>query len=247
MPSSDMSEIALQEHVLYALRNATLKQWPFPHFHVENVFPDRFYLDFQHKLDKKADYFAQEGKYAGRTFSNIADFPEFAFMQRRSFLSDVCQIFTDRLKVVFRHRKVVVYSDTRLVRDHQGYAIGPHTDAPWKLISLLFYCPSTRVHRRWGTSLYVPKKEGFTCPGGPHHHLEDFRRVATMPFTPNSCFGFFKSDVSFHGVETIPKPIRRDVLLYNVYDKEVYDIHHPAKQDLPASTQLLSSGDSTAT
>jgi len=101
-----------------------------------------------------------------------------------------------------------------LVRDLAGYHIGPHTDSPQKVITVLFYLPPNELLIEAGTSIYEPLKPGFTCEGGPHYPAEDFRIVQTMPFKPNSAFAFLKSNNSFHGVE--PCEGTRDVLLYDI-------------------------------
>ena len=69
-----------------------------------------------------------------------------------------------------------------------------------------------------GTSIYVPNDPDFRCPGGPHHNRNQFTRLHTNPFAPNSLFAFFKTDNSFHGVEPVGDPdCRRWLLLYDIY------------------------------
>lgn len=223
-----MSEIAVQEHVLYALRNATVKKWPFSHFYVENVFPPAFYDAMLAQLDYMIDFRAEEGKYHGRTFGNAAG-TICHWMEQPGFMQQIAQIFLPELKQRYKDKSLTMYNDLRLVRDCKGYYIGPHTDAPWKLVSLLFYLPYTDMYAEHGTSLYVPKDSKVRCAGGPHHGFEHFNRVATAPYRANTCFGFFKTDNSFHGVETIAEDFRRDVLLFNIYDSEIYSQAHPAK------------------
>jgi hypothetical protein len=103
------------------------------------------------------------------------------------------------------------------VRDLSKYSIGPHTDAPHRLLSMLFYCPDDEQRKHLGTSIYVPRDADFKCKGGPHypHHL--FKKVRTMEYKPNSVFAFIKNDHSFHGVEAITDAeVQRDVLLYDI-------------------------------
>ncbi len=108
--------------------------------------------------------------------------------------------------------------DARLVRDFTDYAIGPHTDSPRKLVSLLFYLPADDSLRELGTSIYAPKDPAFRCEGNRHHGFERFHRVASMPFVPNALFAFFKTDNSFHGLDPIRVPaVERNLLLYNIY------------------------------
>ncbi len=93
-----------------------------------------------------------------------------------------------------------VRTDIHLVRDEPGYSLGPHTDAPKKVVTALFYLPRDGSLSHLGTSLYQPKVP-FTDPSNKHHEFGDFTRVATLPYLPNSLFAFARSDSSFHGVE----------------------------------------------
>jgi hypothetical protein len=107
--------------------------------------------------------------------------------------------------------------EAMLVEDITNYALGPHTDSPSKVITVLFYLPKDDSQRHMGTSIYTPKDPTRRCPGGPHYEREGFNRVATMPFTPNSMFAFVKSDNSFHGVERVTDPdVRRWLMLYDI-------------------------------
>lgn len=208
----------VEGHVLYALRNAQVKEWPFPHFYVEEVFPEDFYQTMVRELVGKADYKEVQGKYHGRTFAAQSCLPGLEWMAGERFLREVCAIFARHVKERFEGRNSGIYGDVRLIRDCKGYFIGPHTDAQWKVVSLLFYMAVDGWFQEHGTSVYLPKDRSFRCKGGPHHKFEAFDLIHTAPYLPNSCFGFFKTDNSFHGVEPIDADFRRDVLLYNVYE-----------------------------
>jgi hypothetical protein len=104
-----------------------------------------------------------------------------------------------------------------LIRDFAGYKIGPHTDSPVKVITVLFYLAKDESMLTAGTSIYAPKKKGFTCKGGPHYPSNKFKLLQTMPYKPNTAFAFLKTDNSFHGVE--PCTGTRDVLLYDIRRK----------------------------
>jgi hypothetical protein len=107
-------------------------------------------------------------------------------------------------------------ADIRLVRDRQGYAIKPHTDIKSKVISLLFYLPKDESNSDAGTTVMTPKQAGFTSDGTRRYEFADFNDVYTAPFSPNTMFGFPRSDVSFHGVHPTSMQ-QRDVLLLNIY------------------------------
>ena len=109
------------------------------------------------------------------------------------------------------------YNDGLVVRDHTNYNLGPHTDSPHHLMSLLFYCPDDASRPHLGTSIYAPIDPTFRCPGGPHHPHENFRKVTTMEYKPNALFAFLKTDNSFHGVDPIRDAnVLRDLILYDI-------------------------------
>ena len=95
-------------------------------------------------------------------------------------------------------------SNVLFVQDQGNYKIGPHTDHPENIIAILIYLPLTDKHSEWGTSLYAPKDQNFRCIGGPHHGFEDFDRLYTAEFRPNSAVCILKTSFSFHGVEQNP-------------------------------------------
>ena len=113
------------------------------------------------------------------------------------------------------------YDESLLVQDITNYALGPHTDSPHKVITVLFYLPKDDLQRHLGTSIYVPKDPNFTCPGGPHYARDGFEKLYSMPFLPNSLFCFLKTHNSFHGVEPVADPdTRRWLLLYDIYARK---------------------------
>lgn len=94
-------------------------------------------------------------------------------------------------------------SDILLIRDHGDYSLGPHSDAPHRVLVLIIYLPKDDAHPELGTSIYVPKEPGFVCQGGPHYPFEPFNRIFTAPYKPNSALCFLKTSNSFHGVEPL--------------------------------------------
>jgi hypothetical protein len=93
-----------------------------------------------------------------------------------------------------------------------------------KLVVLLFYLAPDESAAHLGTSLYRPKDPGFTCPDSTHYPFEDFVRVKTAPYKPNSLLAFLRSDISFHGLQPLSEQdlnaCGRDVIQYVLYDKK---------------------------
>lgn len=189
-----------------ALDYVELNTDPFQYVVIENALPETVYSDLVAHMPRKWNSIekVRGTKYPKRFIADQQDSVWQGVMnalQSGEFKRALCKKFgVDPTGLT---------DETLLIRDKPGYAIGPHTDHPDKVISALFYLQGEE-----GTSLYTPRQKGFTCPGGPHHSFNKFKRVKTIPFKPNSLFVFLKSDSSFHGVETTKH--QRDVLLYDV-------------------------------
>lgn len=205
-------------HLAYKISNAEVKPYPAPHIYVENVFPDDFYERVLWTLPQASNYSTGESNYKGRVFYDPVDMPLLDVFRTQEWLH--IAIYPFRHDIAKGHgSNFPASTDLRLVLDSENYSIGPHTDAKYKTLSYLFYLPPDNSLEEHGTSIYLPKDEKFRCAGGPHHKHEDFIRVGTAPFRANSLFAFYKTDFSFHGVEPITIPCRRDVLLWNLYDR----------------------------
>lgn len=114
-----------------------------------------------------------------------------------------------------QHENIQFSSYAELIRDKSNYSIGPHTDLPIRVLTLLFYFPRTSDQAHLGTSIYTPENPSFTSEGTYHYPHNEFKKVYTAAFTPNSVFGFFKSEHSFHGVETIQdQDVERNLMNY---------------------------------
>lgn len=232
-------DLDVVEHLCYRIANTPIRKYPFPHQVVESVFPDAYYARLLASLPPTAAYrplhdpgTAPAGKeYPERLVCHVAEAAETGSAAVREFWTDLNRWLTS---VRFHDFLVAQYDphaaarfgagaalntkvSTRLVRDFSRYAIGPHTDSPSKLISLLFYLPRDESMRHLGTSLYAPVDPAFRCPGSKHHDFAAFRRIAAVPYVPNTLFLFFKTDRAFHGVEPIEDAnIERNLLLYNI-------------------------------
>jgi len=234
-----MSSVA-EQHVIYQIANAPLREHPYPHTYVESVFPEDLYAEMRRYWPDSSSLVSlastgrvSKGAYPERfilpmTEEAIGSLPP----DRRRFWTDFSEWFLGPrlLDAVMRRFEQHVINrfreglddvrfgvDALVVRDLTNYSIGPHTDAPHRLLSLLFYCPDNGSRSHLGTSLYVPNNPDFRCEGGPHYPFAGFTRVKTMEYRPNTLFAFFKTDRSFHGVAPIADAsVQRDVLLYDI-------------------------------
>lgn len=227
-----------EQHTLYRVANAPLRDHPFPHILVHEVFEPGFYRRLQEQL-LPVDRMRPIGavRSLGKSYSEdryvFAVTPEEigalppqarAFWEEFSgwllalpFTRVLFRKFAAGLEQRFGPREPGFFNEALLVDDRERYSLGPHSDAPTKVITVLFYLPADASRPHLGTSIYVPREPGFRCPGGPHYPFEQFERVLTMPYVPNTMFAFLKTDNSFHGVEPVrDADYRRHLLLYDI-------------------------------
>jgi len=231
-------------HLLYKVANAVVNPYPYPHFFVQDVFPPDYYGQLQAMLperektmkplpevrpirgDAYRERFVMLLHREGELMEGLTEEQRAFWMGLRSALVGGAfgQMLLDKFRPLigsrFPGKNVTFYDEAMLVQDTVNYQLGPHTDAPRKVITLLFYLPPDESQRELGTSIYLPKNRQFRCPGGPHYDREKFDRMWTMPFLPNSLFVFCKTDNSFHGVEPVTAPdTRRWLLLYDIFHR----------------------------
>jgi hypothetical protein len=234
-------------HVVERLRAAEVVLEPYPHYYLENVFPDDYYQTLLRNLpdstiyqnlfevtDLKLAHFRhrdQRDFSEGWTATLPGDIKDFWERFNEWFLGpDLAQAvmtsFASQLRTRFGNEQswpqVVV--ESQLIRHRAGYFLGPHSDLYTKLIVLLLYLAPDESAAHLGTSLYRPKEAGFSCPNSTHYPFEDFIRVKTASYKPNSLLAFVRSDVSFHGLEPLSEKdvttCGRDVIQYVLHDKQ---------------------------
>jgi hypothetical protein len=234
-----MSSSAVDLHVQYRIANAPIREFPYPHLYVRDVFPADFYARLRANLPSEAhlrtlqSFGRVDQKYADTRLVLPLEPEHTARLEpgQRAFWDEVIgwllgqsfgQLMIAKFGAYLRHRfkdlaAQQFIDEAMLVRDKTTYALGPHTDSPQKVLSFLFYLPPDASMAHLGTSVYVPNDPQYACPGGPHHPFERFRRMLTMEYVPNALFAFMKTPRAFHGVEPITEAnVQRDLLLYDV-------------------------------
>lgn len=203
-----------QDIMLKSIKNAPMESDPFPYVYVENVFSDELYKQILDELPDEYESLEKARNTKGYKDRFVANPKSDFWKSIESMLCDgrLMSLLCDKFGI----QNEGFTNDIALIRDQNGYQIGPHTDHPKKVFSALFYLPKDESQINAGTSLYVPKQAGFECDKGGHYSLGRFKKVATVPFKPNSLLVFLRSNKSFHGVEKYQGDDWRNVLLYNV-------------------------------
>lgn len=233
-------DISEELKIAYKIANKQINIFPYPHLYINNIFTDSFYsqiinhLPHFDQLKTLSDVRpVHKGAYEERFALNLDDKSlgvlsdkNYLFWSnfRKQFLSGGIKNFllTTKFSAYVEARfpdfkELYFYDELLLINDTLNYSLGPHTDSPKKVMSFLFYLPSDESQIELGTSIYIPKDGSFTCAGLTHHLHDDFIKIHTNDFLPNSVFGFIKCNNSFHGVEKIVSDERRWVLLYDIY------------------------------
>jgi hypothetical protein len=247
------------DHFVSRLQGAKVELDPFPHYCLEQVFPDDYYRlmlrhlpanDVYNNLyevtDLKLDHFRHRDQrdmdrgwtdrlpIEQRIFWNLFN----SWFLSEEFARAVLESFSGA-----RDSWPAVSVESQFIRHRAGYFLGPHSDLYTKLVVLLLYLAPDDSAKHLGTSLYRPKQVGFSCPNSKHYPFEDFVRVKTAPYRPNSLLAFVRSDVSFHGLEPLSE---RDVELTTGRDVIQYVIHDKAAREAQLKARRLAAQEANA-
>ncbi|MGC2696398.1 MAG: hypothetical protein WA738_11470, partial [Candidatus Angelobacter sp.] len=208
------------EHAVYQIQNAPIREYPFPHLMVRDVFPADFYQDMVARIPSPEQFIRMRNSRHGnaevdenRFFLSMNDKnfdtlpPDIArfwgelgsdilngwfFRQMLAKLRPYC----DKLRLALGRLE----HECLLVSDRRNFVIKPHTDTPQKLFSLLFYLPRDGSLASCGTALYRQLDERKRYNNVDYFEFNEFQEVARAPFVPNTMFGFVRTKNSFHAV-----------------------------------------------
>ena len=238
------------EHFVDRLGSARVVSDPFPHYVLDHVFPEDYYRELLLNLpdstvyenlyevtDLKLDHFRhrnQRDMDAGWIDRLPKDLQPFWKSFNDWFLGpNLAQAVLDSFHSQ-RASWPEVSIESQFMRHRAGYFLGPHSDLYTKLVVLLIYLAPDNSAEHLGTSLYRPKDPSFSCPDSKHYPFEDFIRVKTAPYKPNSMLAFMRSDISFHGLEPLSETDveseGRDVIQYVLHDKQVREAQRREKE-----------------
>lgn len=233
-------------HLIYKLLNTQVRTYPYAHIYVTDIFPAGFFSELRANLPAQDEYavLADTGRVGtGYSRARLSLFPSdldksnlrpaqrefwrrvFQTLGDGEFAGAVFKLFRPFIEERFRTqgggKGLKVWHETFLMRDMETYKLGPHTDNPAKLVSMLFYLAANNDSEELGTAMYVPKDRGFTSEGGPHLEFEDFDHVYTAPYAPNVVVSFPKTLACFHGVQPVTGSNKqRDILFFDLKGKQ---------------------------
>jgi len=229
--SMNISPADLAESLSKTIAASHLRRDPFDHIIVEDIFPGAVYQAIQSSMPetklfnpisagRTSNANALESRRLLRLTAN--DFEQLSQSQKETWgviRAAICgKRFFDAAFSKFaaglteRYGSINAQIGIRLeiVRDSKGYMIEPHTDAPHKLLTFIFYMPPDENHLDLGTSIYRPKYCDLVDDYSRTYPFEEFEEVHRVPYKPNTLFGFLKTERSFHGREFIDIDVERN-------------------------------------
>ena len=204
---------------------------PFYHLEFDQVFPERLYDAMLAAMPVTADYRRMSGRRkedvradGTPTRVKIDLFAEYIrslpaekravwdIVGRALCAREVRDAFVRRLAPDLARRfgagfaEVAFYPVPILTRDVPGYKILPHTDTPWKGITVQLYLPRDDAHANIGTIFHGKGADGTLARG------------AQMRFARNSGYAFTVTDVSWHSADPVgPEVDTRDSILLTYF------------------------------
>ena len=176
----------------------------------------------EHPYDFRYQIYLTEKNHISRIKGSKLTFWKFftKILTSESVIRSLLKLYDKNLRIRFAKnlKDMLFYPDIMLIHDKANYALGPHTDISQKVITILIYLSSEEKNTNlYGTSIYIPKKNNFICDGKRHHKHKDFYKIYTSSFKKNNSFSFFRTNNSFHGVETVQEqPIERKLIQYSI-------------------------------
>ena len=116
---------------------------------------------------------------------------------------------------------------TTLIRDSDGYSVGPHIDRPSRVFTILAYLPERQRLHACGTRLYVPKNpqdQDRFLKNGQTQGWADFFEVKAIDFVSNRAFVLPRTAEAWHGVSPVKgSQGQRKMILIAGIDKNLVD------------------------
>lgn len=212
---SSRADSSVQQQLVVGVERAELRNKPFDHIYMENVFEPETYAAllsampdrrFYHYL-KHSDAVRKDGtstRLRMYLYPELLDrLPE---QQRRVWVPVAETLCSVELELAFKRKfrsaleerfnksveEIGMYPIPILLRDQPGYRIGIHSDVPTKAITVQYYLPSDEAQRHVGTIFH----EGKTG--------EEAERLTQMAFMPAAGYAFPVSlTKSWHSAATV--------------------------------------------
>jgi len=235
-PGASAPPFAMPElDLVRVVDRAPLRDAPFDHIQMENVFPADFYRRLLDALPARAQFHQLYHRDALREDGSSTRLRMYLYRenlwrlpaeQRRIWSKVVAALSAPALELAFKRKfraaledrfqmaaeKIPLYPVPILVRDQPGYRIGIHSDALSKAITVQFYLPGDTAQMHLGTVFHTTRAQDGTD------------RPMAMRFLPGTGYAFaVQKKESWHSAPTTTEADgeRRSIMLTYYVDEEM--------------------------
>jgi hypothetical protein len=211
-----------QNYFLYQIANSDIRHYPWTHVLFKDIFhsnhydlllnnlPDESYLIDITKVNKHpVDY--PNNRLILNNYDALPVIQKQFWVDQNDFFTDgklkdmllkkFWPLLIDRIGQQHIH-KVEFYDTFQLTKDLKGYVLAAHPDAFNKVFTIVMNLPKDNFNANMGTVVYNNDKE----------------IVYNSKYLPNTGFGVFRSDNSWHGVEETDED--RWTIQYTIWGKD---------------------------
>jgi len=126
-----------------------------------------------------------------------------------------------------KDRHSSLHLTTALIRDSDGYSVGPHIDRPSRVFTILTYLPEHQGLSACGTRLYVPNNpqdQDRFLKNGQTQGWANFFEVKEIDFVSNRAFVLPRTAEAWHGVPPVKgSQGQRKMMIIAGMDKNLVD------------------------
>jgi len=198
----------MKEYIENQIKNAKLIMKPFPHLIVDNLIPEKDFIELKEEISKLTDFeqfTIHEGRFSitdDKWTNNLCN------LRKELYNEDIKNLLKEKFKEqLMKREEFHSKADWKLHLsvDKNYYEIPPHLDSPTKQLSVLFYLFGSDV----GTSLYTNNHKGIE-----EMDYKKAKKIGEVQFVENRLFVFCASifDRTWHGVEKSKKEQKRFVI-----------------------------------
>ena len=205
-------------HSITKINQSKVINHPFPYLEIDDIFPDDFYRILLARVPSQKIFHVENENVLRLDLINDPAgggewptvFDSRAPQKEKDFWNQFLEAYMGEEFISTLLNKFEtfpeddVYMCGRLCIDKLNSGLGPHTDRFDKVISLLYYIPSTNiVEKGCETILFEPKDSNLEATN-EHYTFDEFNEVKRIEYRPNKLFVFkVQQNVdgagSFHG------------------------------------------------
>ena len=201
------------QQVIHSIETSNVRNKPYEHCLIENIFSEDFYEELINNVPNDDEYKPTEYVSETRdgnptrykislkdpTDNRLLNYPSLQKLSKILLSKEIYSALSNLFSNINKSKDVGV--NVYLFRDKVGYKLAPHSDASYKIISLIIYLAKNDSYKEVGTIINTKGEDG------------QFIKYDQVEYKRNSGFAFPVVDTSFHSVDEVTiKNFNRDTV-----------------------------------